>query len=147
MNEVLESGGGQEAYLFTDGFLGYLQIKIAKEDWHKTTFVTKWGSYNYTVMLFGLKNALVVFSHVMVAAFKAFIHKFSKVYLDNWIVFSLLKKNVQKLRLMLDRCRYLHISLNLKKCIFALHLAFCCNILSIEMSLYPFQKKLSLLSI
>jgi hypothetical protein len=33
-------------------------------------------------------------------------------------MFSLLKEHMQALRLMLDRCRQLHISLNLKKCIF-----------------------------
>jgi hypothetical protein len=31
-DEVMESVGGQEAYLFTDGFSGYHQIKITKED-------------------------------------------------------------------------------------------------------------------
>jgi len=38
-NEFLENVGGQEAYSFTYGFWGYHQIKIAKEDQHKTTFV------------------------------------------------------------------------------------------------------------
>jgi hypothetical protein len=31
-DEVLENVGGQEAYSFTDGFLGYHQIIIAPED-------------------------------------------------------------------------------------------------------------------
>ena len=39
-DEVLEGVGGQEIYSFTDGFSGYHQIRIAKEDRHKTTFVT-----------------------------------------------------------------------------------------------------------
>ena len=39
-NEVLESVGGQEMYSFTDGFLGYHQVRIAKENCDKTTFVT-----------------------------------------------------------------------------------------------------------
>ena len=38
--EVLEGVGGQEIYSFIDGFLGYHQIRIMKEDRHKTTFVT-----------------------------------------------------------------------------------------------------------
>ena len=72
--EVLENVGGHEAYSFTDGFLGYHQIKIAPEDKYKTTFATEWGSYQYTVMPFGLKNALTIFSRVVIAAFKEFIH-------------------------------------------------------------------------
>jgi hypothetical protein len=54
IDEVLENVGGQEAYSFTDGFSGYHQIKIAPEDRYKTTFSTEWGSYQYTVMPFGL---------------------------------------------------------------------------------------------
>jgi hypothetical protein len=83
-----------------------------------TTFATYWVSYQYTVMPFGLKNALAIFSRVVVAPFKDFIHKFLEVYLDDWNVFSLLKDHIEILRLMLDRCRQCHISLNLKKCIF-----------------------------
>jgi hypothetical protein len=39
-DEVLDNVGGQEVYSFIDGFSGYHQIKIAKEDHHKTTFET-----------------------------------------------------------------------------------------------------------
>ena len=74
-------------------------------------------------MRFGLKNGPSIFSHVMVGAFKDFIHKFLEVYLNDWYLndwtlFTLLKKHMQKIRVMLDRCRQLQISLNLKKCIF-----------------------------
>ena len=37
--------GGQEMHSFTDGFSGYHQIKIMKEDLHKTNFVAKWGCF------------------------------------------------------------------------------------------------------
>ena len=85
---------------------------------HKTTFATKWGSFQYIVMPFGLKNAPSIFSSVVVAIFKEYIHKFLEVYFDDWTVFGLLKKHVEALRLMLSKCRQHQISLNLKKCIF-----------------------------
>jgi hypothetical protein len=85
---------------------------------HKTKFAIEWGSFKYIVMPFELKNAPAIFSRVVVASFKDFIHKFLEVYLDDWAVFSLLKDHVQVLRLMLDRCRLCQISLNIKKCIF-----------------------------
>eukprot|EP00253_Pinus_taeda_P034434 PITA_34434 len=69
-DEVLDNVGGQEAYSFTDGFSGYDQIKIAPEDRSKTTFATKWGCFQYTVMPFGLKNASVIFSRVVITVFK-----------------------------------------------------------------------------
>ena len=60
--EVLENVGGQETYSFTDGFSRYHQIKIVPEDRSKTTFTTKRGCFQCTVMPFGLKNALAIFS-------------------------------------------------------------------------------------
>ena len=79
-------------------------------------------------MPFGLKNAPTIFSRVVVAAFKNFIHKFLEVYLDDWIVFSLLKDHVEVLRLMLDRCIQCHISLNIKKCIFIWNFVRACGV-------------------
>ena len=68
------------------------------------TFVTEWGCFQYTIMPFGLKNALVTFSRVVIAAFKDFIHKFLEVYFDDWTMFGLVKSHVASLRLMLDTC-------------------------------------------
>jgi hypothetical protein len=115
---VLDNVGGQKVYSFRDGFSSYHQIRIAKEDHHKTTFAIEWGSYHYKVMSFGLKNAPTIFSRVVVKAFKEFLHKFLEAYFDDWIVFSLFQNNIECLRLMLDKCRQCHISLNPKKCIF-----------------------------
>ena len=38
------------------GFFGHNHILMALEDMEKTSFITKWGTYFYRVMLFGLKN-------------------------------------------------------------------------------------------
>jgi len=117
-NEVLENVGDQEAYSFKDGFSGYHEIKITLEDRSKTIFATKWGYFQYTVMPFGLKNVLAIFSRIVVATFKEYIHKFLEVYLDDWTVFGLVKHHVVSLRLVLDTCRQHQIALNLKKCTF-----------------------------
>jgi len=117
-DEVLENVGGQEAYLFMDGFTGYHQIKITLEDRRKMTFAMEWGCFQYTVMPFGLKNAPAIFSRIVVAAFKEYIHKFMEVYLDDWTIFGLVKHHVASLRLMLDTCQRHQIALNLKKCTF-----------------------------
>jgi hypothetical protein len=112
---VLDNVGDQEVYSFSDGFSGYHQIQIAKEDHHKTTFATEWGSYQYTIMPFGLKNAPTIFSRVVVEAFNEFLHKCLEAYFDDWTVFSLLKNHIECLRLMLDKWRKCQIDLNLKK--------------------------------
>ena len=69
-------------------------------------------------MPFGLKNAPVIFSRLVVVAFKYFIHKFLVVYMDDWTIYGLVKYHIAYLQLMLESCRQHHISLNLKKCIF-----------------------------
>jgi hypothetical protein len=41
------------------------------------------------------------------------------VYFDNQTIYSLLKNNMQWLRLMLECCRQIQLSLNIRKCVFA----------------------------
>ncbi|KAH9330126.1 hypothetical protein KI387_002234 [Taxus chinensis] len=82
IEEILEGVARHEIYSFTDGFSGYHQVRITKEDQEKTTFTTEWGIFAYTVMPFGLKNVLV-FSCIVVQVFQDFIHKFLQVYLDD----------------------------------------------------------------
>ena len=67
---------------------------------------------------FGLKNAPIIISEIVVVSFKDFIHKFIEVYFDDWTVFGLIKDHIGSLRMMLEHCRQYQISLNLKKCIF-----------------------------
>jgi hypothetical protein len=67
------------------------------------------------VIPFGLNNSPTIFSRVVVKAFKEFLHKFLEAYFDDWTVFRLLQNHIEFLRLMLDKCRKCHISLNLKK--------------------------------
>ena len=117
-DEVLDNVGGQEAYSFIDGFSGYHHIRIAPKYQDNTTFAIEWGSYQYTMIPFGLKNAPAIFSRVVVENFKEYIHKFLEVYFDDWKLFGLLKKHVLSLILMLDTCRQYLISLNIKKYIF-----------------------------
>jgi len=80
--------------------------------------VTEWGSYQYTVIPFGLKNSSAIFSTVVVADFKEYTHKFLEVYFDDWTIFGFPSKHIRSLRLMLHTCRQYQISFNLKKCIF-----------------------------
>jgi hypothetical protein len=117
--EVLDNVGGQEVYSFTNGFSGYHQIIISLEDRYKTTFEKEWGSYQYTVIPYGLKIAPTIFSRLVVFSFKDFIHiKFVEVYLDDWKTFNLLKDHVEIMKLMLERCRQCYILFNIKKFIF-----------------------------
>lgn len=52
-----------------DGYNGYNQVKMAKEDKEKTTFILEWGAYAYNIMPFGLCNVLVTFQKVVTKFF------------------------------------------------------------------------------
>jgi hypothetical protein len=93
-DEVLDKVAGKEAYSFTDGFSGYHQVRILEDGKKKTTFITEWGSFTYNVIPFGLNNSHVVLSRIVIATFHDFIHKFLEVYMDEWMVYNLLKENV-----------------------------------------------------
>lgn len=43
----------------------------------------EWGSYAYKIMPFQLKNVLAVFSRIVIATFRDYIHKFLEVYMDD----------------------------------------------------------------
>ena len=53
-------------------------------------------------MPFGFKNSPAIFSRVVVADFKEYIHTFLEVYFNDWTVFGLLNNYVSSLRLMFD---------------------------------------------
>ena len=73
---------------FMDGFFGCNQILMALEDMEKTSFITKWGTYYYRVMPFGLKNAGATYQRAATTLFHDMMHKDVEVYVDDMIVKS-----------------------------------------------------------
>ena len=68
------------------GFSRYNQVPIAKEDQKNTTFVCEFGSFSYKVMKFGMKNAVVVFSSIVVKALHEYIYKTMELYFNDWMI-------------------------------------------------------------
>jgi len=72
---VLDLVVGHKMYSFMDGYSGYNQIKMAKENKDKMTFISEWGTYAYNVIPFGLCNALVTLRKVVTKTFKPCLNK------------------------------------------------------------------------
>ena len=58
------------------------------EDCFKTAFCTKYGSFEFVVMLFGLCNAPATFERAMNKIFFRFLDKCVLIYLDDILIFS-----------------------------------------------------------
>lgn len=70
-----------------DGFLGYNQVLVAPQGHLKTTFRTKWGTYAYNKVFFGLINIGTTFQWEMGIYIRGLINKQVVVYLDDVTIF------------------------------------------------------------
>jgi hypothetical protein len=97
----------------------YHQVRIKEEDISKTTFRTRYGNYEFTVVPFGLSNAPTIFMCLMNGVFREYLDKFVIVFLvDILIYFESKEEHEQHLRTMLQFLREHKLYANLSKCIF-----------------------------
>ena len=66
----------------------YHQLRIRCFDIPKTTFVTRYGLYEFIVMSFGLTNAPAYFMYLMNKVFMEYLDKFIVVFIDDILVYS-----------------------------------------------------------
>jgi hypothetical protein len=119
MEMILQQVVGSQMMSLLDGFYGYNQIKVKREDRFITTFITRWGTFSYERIPFGLSNAGATFQRAMQIAFDDFISKIIHIYIDDLTVYSKNRSyHFGHLRKILMRCRKFVISLNPYKSIF-----------------------------
>ena len=102
-------------------FSGYNHILVHPDDRLKTTFKTKWRTYAYQKMPFGLINAGATFQRAMDIAFKGLVNKLVVIYLDDIMIYSRKRSNhLRDLKHIFEHCQSYGISLNPKKSFFTL---------------------------
>jgi hypothetical protein len=62
-------------------------LKVRECDILKTVFVSRYGLYEFTVMSFGLTNALAYFMYMMNKVFMEYLDKFIVVFIDDILVY------------------------------------------------------------
>jgi hypothetical protein len=75
MEMILQQVAGSQMMSLLNGFSGYNQIKVKRINKYKTTFITRWGTFTYECMPFGLYNAGATFQRAMQIAFDDLIGK------------------------------------------------------------------------
>lgn len=94
---------------------------VHPDDRLKMTFRKTWGTYAYQKMPFGLTNVGATFQRAMDIAFRGLINSSVVIYLDDITVYSKHRNNrISHLKNIFERCKKYGISLNPKKCYFAL---------------------------
>lgn len=67
---------------------GYQQVCINDEDIHKTSFRTKYGHYEFTVVPFGLINAPTTFMYLMNNVLSPYLEKFIIIFVHDILAYS-----------------------------------------------------------
>jgi hypothetical protein len=107
-------------------------MKIGASNIPKTTFITRYGLYEYKVMSFGLTNAPAYFMYLMNKVFMEYFDKFVVVFIDDILIFSKNEEeHGQHLRMVLQKLRENQLYAKLNKCEFWLkEVSFLCHIIS-----------------
>ena len=119
IDTLIDATAGHEMLSFMDGFSGYNQIRMHKDDVPKVSFITDFGVFCYLVMAFGLKNAGATYQRLVNKIFKPLIGKIMEVYVDDMLVKSLDKADhIKHLRESFEILRHHKMMLNPAKCAF-----------------------------
>ena len=108
-----------EYYTKIDLRTGYHQLQIREEDIPKTAFHTRYGHFEYTVMLFELINALVTFMDLMHRVFRPYLDQFVIVFIDDILIYSQThEEHEHHLIIMLQTLREHKLYAKMRKCEF-----------------------------
>ncbi|KAL0416429.1 UNVERIFIED_CONTAM: hypothetical protein Slati_3474800 [Sesamum latifolium] len=119
IDQLVDSTSGCELLSMMDASQGYHQIMLAPEDRKRVSFIMSAGTFCYTAMPFGLKNAGVTYQRLVDKIFRHQIGRNMKVYVDDMLVKS--KKapdHIKDLEETFSVLRKYKLKLNPGKCAF-----------------------------
>nr|GFB98501.1 putative reverse transcriptase domain-containing protein [Tanacetum cinerariifolium] len=119
IDDLFDQLQGFSVYSKIDLRSGYHQLRVREEDIPKTAFRTRYGHYEFQVMLFGLTNAPAVFMDLMNRVCKPYVDKFVIVFIDDILTYSKdEKKYEQHLKAILELLKKEELYAKFSKCEF-----------------------------
>ncbi|GJR07491.1 putative reverse transcriptase domain-containing protein [Tanacetum coccineum] len=105
--------------VFPEELPGYHQLRVREQDISKTAFRTRYGHYEFQVMLFGLTNAPAVFMDLMNRVSKPYLDKFVIVFIDDILIYSKdEKEHEEHLKVILELLKKEKLYAKFSKCEF-----------------------------
>ncbi|GJX65615.1 putative reverse transcriptase domain-containing protein, partial [Tanacetum coccineum] len=119
IDDLFDQLQGSSVYSKINLRLGYHQLRVREEDIPKTAFRTRYGHYEFQVMLFGLTNAPAVFMDLMNRVCKPYLDKFIIVFIDDILIYSKNKQEHEEhLKLILQLLKKEELYAKFSKCEF-----------------------------
>ncbi|EXX59955.1 gag-pol fusion protein [Rhizophagus irregularis DAOM 197198w] len=119
IDDMLETLSGSQWFSSLDLASGFWQVELDPEDREKSTFITRFGTYEFTVMPFGLCNAPATFQQLMDTVLRDIFWQFVIVYIDDINVGSkTFEEHLSHLEQVFSRLAQAGLKLSPEKCFF-----------------------------
>ena len=119
IDDIIDSLQGQQYFSTLDLTSGYWQVEMDEGSSEKTASSVPGGHYSWTVLPFGLCNAVGTFQRLMSRVLAGQIGKRVFAYLDDVLVAGVsLEDHLELLRGVFEAFRKANLKLNIKKCMF-----------------------------
>ncbi|RYR19470.1 hypothetical protein Ahy_B03g064246 [Arachis hypogaea] len=118
---LVDAASGHRYLSFMDAYSGYNQILMHRPDEEKTAFITPDGTYCYTVMPFGLKNAGATYQRLVNKIFRDLSGNKLEVYIDDMLAKTESGEQLTgDLKVIMNTLRKHQMRLNPAKCAFGM---------------------------
>ena len=119
IDDLFDQLRGVRVYSKIDLRTRYHQLRVRETDIPKTAFRMRYGHFEFTVMPFGLMNALAAFMDLMHRVFQPYLDQFVVVFVDDILIYSQLEREHEDhLRIFLQLLRDHQLYAKFSKCEF-----------------------------